>query len=212
MPVTADIRAGRPTRDAAAALDGRILAVADAFFVERGYGGTSMTAIAAEARIGKQTLYRRYADKGALFREVMNHRIEAATAVPDIPMSEDNPIAELRLLARSTLDAAMDRDLIALHRVLAGEVGAFPELAAYAGQWGEQHIERCERAIIRLLARGFQPSGDPRVMAASLLWGVVGDVLYRAIMGAVALRTKAERDRYFEAKWAVSIFGGGKTP
>jgi AcrR family transcriptional regulator len=166
-----------------------------------------MTAIAAEARIGKQTLYRRYPDKAALFREVMNHRIEAVTAVPDIPVNEDDPIAELRQLARCTLDAAIDRNLIALHRVLAGEVTAFPELAAYAGQWGTQHIERCEKAIARVLVLGLHPGGDPRMIASSLLWGVVGDVLYRAIMGEITLRTMAERDHYFEAKWAVSIFG-----
>src|SRR5437762_10328300 len=101
MSVSEPARTGRPTAKAQRALDDRILAVAEAFFLNRGYDATSMAAIAAEARIGKQTLYRRYPNKAALFRSVFNTRVEASIATPIVPLDRADPLKAVRTLARA---------------------------------------------------------------------------------------------------------------
>jgi AcrR family transcriptional regulator len=49
-----------------------ILAAAERLFAERGVRGTSMDAIAAEAGVGKGTLFRRFGDRGALAQAVLD--------------------------------------------------------------------------------------------------------------------------------------------
>lgn len=69
----------RERRDAAAHRQ-RILAVARRLFAAAGVGAVSMHQIAREAGIGQGTLYRRYANKGALCRDLMyEHHVAFAS-------------------------------------------------------------------------------------------------------------------------------------
>ncbi len=56
-------RGGRPSRDEAARLSDRILDAATDLFFQRGYGATSIEAVARSARISKRTFYHRYATR-----------------------------------------------------------------------------------------------------------------------------------------------------
>jgi AcrR family transcriptional regulator len=49
--------------------------IAAEIFMEHGFDGTSMERLAETAMIGKATLYARYADKGALFADILRRRI-----------------------------------------------------------------------------------------------------------------------------------------
>ena len=53
-----------------------ILAAAKALFIRNAFAGTSMDAIAAEAKVSKLTVYSHFGDKDNLFREVIRSRIE----------------------------------------------------------------------------------------------------------------------------------------
>ena len=52
----------------------RILAAAERLFTERGVACTSMDAIAAEAGVGKGTLFRRFGDRGGLMHSLLDER------------------------------------------------------------------------------------------------------------------------------------------
>src|SRR5205807_3741873 len=62
-PEVAARRGGRPSRQQTAALQQTILDSAAALFLTRGYGATSIEAVAAGARISKRTFYHRFRDK-----------------------------------------------------------------------------------------------------------------------------------------------------
>src|SRR5215469_10908140 len=60
-------RAGRPTSSEAAELSDRLRRAAVNAFLENGYEGTTMEAVAQAAGVTKGTLYARYPDKRSLF-------------------------------------------------------------------------------------------------------------------------------------------------
>ena len=66
---------GRPTREEALRRDARLLDVATTLFMERGFDGTSIDAVAEAAGVGKPTVYARYRDKRDLFAAVLRGRI-----------------------------------------------------------------------------------------------------------------------------------------
>src|ERR1700685_1336471 len=66
---------GRPTREEAEARDVRLLDVATKLFMERGFDGTSIDAVAEAAGVSKPTVYAHYHDKRDLFAAVLRGRI-----------------------------------------------------------------------------------------------------------------------------------------
>src|SRR5688572_7058892 len=57
-----------------------VVEAARTLFMEKGYDGTTMDDIAALASIAKRTLYNNYADKAALFSEIVRDAIAYAEA------------------------------------------------------------------------------------------------------------------------------------
>lgn len=72
-------RAGRPSREIAAQLGERILAVAETLFLEQGYGATTIEQIAGHIGATKRTIYVRFTDKAGLFLAVVK-RVRRAPA------------------------------------------------------------------------------------------------------------------------------------
>src|SRR5712675_499968 len=68
---------GRPTREEALRRDARLLDVATTMFMERGFEGTSIDAVAEAAGVSKPTVYARYRDKRDLFTAVLRGRIQS---------------------------------------------------------------------------------------------------------------------------------------
>src|SRR5512147_1141278 len=56
-----------------------ILEAATTTFLRRGYLGASMDEIAATAAVSKQTVYKHFADKEALFTEIVNGTVDRAS-------------------------------------------------------------------------------------------------------------------------------------
>ena len=67
---------GRPSHDEAIKRDERLIEIAASMFMERGFEGTSIDAVAEAASIGKATLYARYKDKSELFAAVLQRQID----------------------------------------------------------------------------------------------------------------------------------------
>ncbi len=89
-----------------------ILAAAQEFFIRHGFGSTSMDAIAVAANVSKQTLYRYYQHKEALFIATMQHMVFEHTMM--------TLFAELRETPMQSLPQ--------LEHVLIAELPRFPSL------------------------------------------------------------------------------------
>jgi AcrR family transcriptional regulator len=130
-------RGGRPSREEAEQLAGKILDVATELFLTEGYGATSIEAVAARARISKRTFYHRFADKRALFDAVLRRIIEDLRSMAGTPLFQGETLEEvLQRLARLMIHAAVSPPALALYRLIVGEARRFPELASALAQEG----------------------------------------------------------------------------
>lgn len=108
---------------------------AQRLFLKNGLRQTSMDAVAAEAKVAKQTVYSYYPSKDKLFVEVLRHltaeRLESdiLELLPNTKMSVQQLQTTLLELAERLLDHLLDPTYLALLRVVVAESKDFPELA-----------------------------------------------------------------------------------
>ncbi len=122
-------RLGRPPAGQAGEVDGRILRAAEVFFLSEGYARTTLEKIAASARIGNTTLYKRYRNKEELFTAVLRRSVDTAIGRLTVAPSEGTAQQRLREAGIAMGQSALTRDVIAIMRVSAAEAETFPNIA-----------------------------------------------------------------------------------
>lgn len=98
-----------------------ILDSAKNLFGERGYGGTSMDAVAGQAGVSKLTVYSHFGDKAALFRAAV--RARCSELFPDnlyLADEYDNVEQALRTIALHHARLSTSRDSIGIYRAVSG--------------------------------------------------------------------------------------------
>src|SRR5215468_1371696 len=113
----------------------RLRTAAHRLFLQQGYLATSIDAILAEAGISsKETLYRHYANKEALFADVLSHltlaQPEFAGAIASLPAPRDLPSLQqtLTYLSREILTLMGQPGYLPLVRMIIAESPRFPQL------------------------------------------------------------------------------------
>ncbi len=201
------VRVGRPRSDESAQLTDKVLDTAMRLFAERGYEATSIAAIATEARVGKHTIYRRYADKAALFRacvERMALRILEARAGED--SETGRPLQRLKAIVLRAAYAAVDLQMVALYRMAIAEALRFPEIAAmFNDPMSDPLIARCADLVREAQQNGELRSEDPVVLSELALEMTAGLLLQWCVTGR-----KVEPDEvqpWIERSWRLFIEG-----
>lgn len=113
----------------------QIRAAAYRLFLQHGYLATSTDAILEEAGISsKETLYRHYASKEALFVDVLDHltlsQPRLSSKLSQMPAPHDLPSLRqaLTTVAREILSIMIQPEYLALLRVIMAETPRFPQL------------------------------------------------------------------------------------
>jgi TetR/AcrR family transcriptional repressor of mexJK operon len=164
-----------------------------------------MDEIAALAGVSKQTVYKHFADKENLFKEIV---ISTVNQAGDPVYGEtldfgdgDTLEADLRQLARRQLAMVLQPKLMQLRRLVIGEVTRFPELgrAFYERGFGRS-VGALASAFERLAARGVLRLDDPQLAAAHFNWLIMSVPVNRAmLLGDEAIPDAAELNRYADA-------------
>jgi TetR/AcrR family transcriptional repressor of mexJK operon len=204
---------GRPTREEAEARDARLLDVATSLFLERGFDGTSIDAVAEAAGVSKPTVYARYRDKRDLFAAVLRGRIRKwlapVSAAAEAQATETSPKSiktTLHELSRHMVAYTLAPEAGALQRILSAQAIQFPELAKLANEEGWLRAVRGVSSILRQsAARGQIKVDDPELAADMFLNLVLGHCKRLAVFGIAADPTTEERHR----KAAVDFFLSG---
>jgi AcrR family transcriptional regulator len=122
-----------------------LLDAARAAFIAHGFAGVSIDALARDAGVSKETIYRHFADKEALFRAALEDLgSDFASRTASLHAAAPPLGEELAGLARAVLDAAVDGGLLNPLRLAAGVAGTMPDFAEelQAQQWGRMEPVR----------------------------------------------------------------------
>jgi AcrR family transcriptional regulator len=168
-----------------------IEAAANKLFRERGYAGTSMPSIAAEAEVVVETIYRAFGSKAGLFKAVIEAALAGGSERAEIPpaerpairavIEEADPRRKLELYA-ATQPGVHGRSG-PLYRVLAGAAEGDPDLRAVLNDLEARRLHG-----LGGLAAQLAESGDLRLElsvedARDLIWTLcstsVHDLLVR---------------------------------
>ncbi|AWK71093.1 TetR family transcriptional regulator [Rhodococcus oxybenzonivorans] len=165
-------RGGRPTREQATRIDRSVRESALELFLQYGYEGTSMNAIAEAAGTTKPSLYARFPTKEAVFRSVLEWAIQRTDwPVPEPPAPSLDDLEEaLTAIASAALSRALEPSMIRLEQIAIAHASHYPELARRTfgtGFWPRKQL------VVDLLNRhaadGSIVAEDPDLLAEHFL-------------------------------------------
>lgn len=204
---------GRPTREAAARRDARIVEVATGLFIARGFDGTSVDAVAEAAGVSKPTLYARYRDKRALFEAVLEARIRdwlaplsAAAEMQALQAEPRHAEAVLDALSRTLVARAQEPGAVALTRCIAGQALQFPDLARLAYEEGWLRGVRAVARLLEVLAAQGQIAVDDAEITADLFLNLILGRSARQALYGIAVDPRAQETR---RRAALALFLAG---
>jgi TetR/AcrR family transcriptional regulator, mexJK operon transcriptional repressor len=175
-----------------------ILEAATEVFLRAGYLGTNMDEIAELSEVSKQTVYKHFESKEALFIEIVSSMTgETGDLVRDevAELDEGGDLDGFLLdYAFKQLTAVLTPRVMQLRRLVIGEVSRFPDLARVLYERGPARaIATLATLFQRLAGRGLLAIDDPRVAASHFNWLIMAAPLNQAmLLGDAAIPKPAQ--------------------
>jgi TetR/AcrR family transcriptional repressor of mexJK operon len=208
--IPAEIPMGADTPNRSARKRQAIVRAATEVFLRSGYLGANMDEIAALSEVSKQTVYKHFASKEALFIEIVTSMTDNAGDLVHnevAELDENGDIAEYLVdYAYRQLTVVLTPRIMQLRRLVIGEVSRFPELAKVLYERGPARAMIALAALFeRMARRGLLTIDDPSVAASHFNWLVMSAPLNQAmLLGDGAIPKPAELRRH--AKEGVRVF------
>ena len=193
-----------------------ILAAAESVFLRSGYVGTNMDELAALSGVSKQTVYKHFGNKEALFVELVTTMTrDAGDRVHnevELPLGAGELEEFLVTYGLRQLDIVLTPRLLQLRRLVIGEVGRFPALAAALWESGPARaIESLATVFERLTERGLLGVEDTAVAASQFNWLIMSGPLNEVmLLGDAAVPTTADLRRHAVAGVRVFLAAYGR--
>jgi TetR/AcrR family transcriptional regulator, mexJK operon transcriptional repressor len=196
---------GRPRLRAEAETRKLIVAAAAQEFLERGYGGTSIDAVARRAGASKKTIYCCVATKADLLAALITEKRESLFL--SIDMDKVNGLAldaALEYVLGKYAHLILSEQSVALYRLLMAESPRFPELASTFDREGPARgIGLLAGLLEQWRDRGLLKIEDVRTAAGMLLSMVIAEPQRLAAFGLGGL---PENEIATRVKTAVALF------
>ncbi|HEY2706428.1 MAG TPA: TetR/AcrR family transcriptional regulator [Caulobacteraceae bacterium] len=167
----------RPGRALDPAKREAILEGARAVFMREGFAQGSMDAVAAEAGVAKQTIYRHFRSKEALVEAL----VEAMCAPEAVrPPTGSLPAGQrLRDLLLTFAAGVASPDSVRLYRAIVAEADRLPELGRLFWEAGPRQV----RAAIALLWAEEHDAATAQIVAEQLVQLALGDAYQELVLG-----------------------------
>ncbi len=172
---------GRPKAVPDEAQRAIIVACARELFLEKGYGCTTTEDIAVRCHISKQTLYRLFPDKSAIFAAVIDGH---SRTMFDLSSDYDNlPLEEaLERMFKVNISEEAENERVALLRLIVAESMRFPELGAIVKRNGyERLLQDLTDWLAYQRTRGLIETDDIDCAARMLMNLVFGSIITEAV-------------------------------
>ncbi len=161
-----------------------VLDAARACFLELGYAGTSMDAVASRAGVSKATIYAHFQGKDELFGAIMRRRCaQSIPEVPPPPAAEDARTV-LTEIGRRLLELFLSPEAMAVYRIVVAESCRHPDLAAAFYAAGPERGKGSLAETFAELARRRELAVDDPWRAADLFVTMLrGEFFHRELLG-----------------------------
>src|SRR5258707_5653388 len=194
----------------------RLRAAAHRLFLQQGYLATSVDAILAEAGVSsKETLYRHYANKEALFVDVLSHlTLEQpgfSQKLAALPRSNDlQSLRQARTkLSREILSMMNQPGYLALVRIIIAEAPRFPQL-------GPLFFSTVPQRGLTIIAALLRAAREQQIIADvdfdAVTHALLGGLLTYAIMNLLLAGEKAQPPPLDRADAIVEVIMRALTP
>jgi AcrR family transcriptional regulator len=154
---------GRPTLDESLTRRKTLLAVALEEFLQNGFEGANLNAIARNSGIGRATIYRQYGSKEQLFRAAIDKRTALIQSnLKSVVAQPKSPEQILREVIERVHDEFTSPEVLAVVRLSIAEAPRFPELCA--ATWEDETRETLAPVVgylQRLKEEATLDIGDP---------------------------------------------------
>jgi AcrR family transcriptional regulator len=163
-----------------------ILRAARRELLDRGYAGTTVARIAAEAGTSVETVYKAFGGKAGLVRALWERGLAGTGDVPapersdQLAASADDPVELLRSWGRFVVELAPEAAPIML--LVRAASHSDPEMAALLADADEQRRKRMLDNARRLRDRGWLRPGIGISTAADILWTYSSTELYELLV------------------------------
>jgi TetR/AcrR family transcriptional repressor of mexJK operon len=200
---------GRPKLRPDDAQRSSIVESARELFLQKGYGRTTIDEVASHCRISKQTLYRLFAGKPALFAAIIDRHRHAMLALPGdydgLPLDH-----ALERIFKIDIDPRADQERVALLRLVMLEAPQSPELGEIVHRYGAEK----SRAELAKWLKARSASGDimvdhPGSAARILMDMIFGAMAFKAIGGG---NWSGDKDRNTHIRHCIAVFLNGVRP
>lgn len=183
----------------------QILSAARLEFLEHGFSGTSMDAIARSAAVSKATLYAYFPSKEALFSHLVEIECKQKAIELPAPDLDNGLVPALETLCRHFVGYFLTRESAAFFQTVSNERCRFPELCQLYFTSGKKTVLDFVAAYLeRAKARGLLAFDDANIAAEQLLNLAVSELPLRVALG-LELRNPAEYEKIMQAGIAVFL-------
>jgi AcrR family transcriptional regulator len=167
-----------------------ILEGAKTVFLRQSFGLATMDDVAAAAGVGKQTVYRHFGSKEALFVGLvisMCEQVGAFLAGAQDAQADGTPEAQLRVLGWSLAKSLTEPSYLRLYRAIVAEGERLPELGPAFYENGAKVVRAYAAEILRTRFDGTTAA----MRAATFVQLVLGDAYLELSLGYTVRNVKA---------------------
>jgi len=194
---------GRPKARSDEAERRRIVGSARDLFLDAGYGGTTMDAVAARCGVSKRTLYRLFPAKTDLFRAMVADHRRSMLALPREAVAGETLADALAAIFRLDIGEIDNRERLAFIRLVLADSDRFSEIGDVIVQEGTEPSQRLLEAwLARQQERGLLHTFPTGVMARMLM-DMVFSVLIKRFRGDQLLSVE---ERAKHARLCLDVF------
>ena len=175
-------------REQARATRHAVLEAARGLFIERGYVGTTIEAIAAGANVAPETVYAVFGTKRSLLSELVDVSIAGSDSAPPILQQDpvhqirDEPDPHRRILLLASLGRSILERRAAVDEVVRGAAAADPEIASLRDLGKAQRFAG-QRELLRMVVgeAGLREGLDEET-AADVMYALGSPETYRLLV------------------------------
>lgn len=208
MPtLTTTSKGGRPRKEDVEAKSLHIIETASRLFAQQGFAATSVEQVVAACGVGKDTVYRRFPSKLALFEGVVEHARVRTVAHFQTTMATQtgDALTQLRAAARWLLTVNIDPTLIAFKRIAFSEAIVVGQ--AVSSRTDDPIMDRLLALIDEAQKAGALARGDARFLAMQLLNSIAMGPMIEAMLGGTTYASPRAQNAYFDKAWTLFLDG-----